>query len=301
MNKGTYKDITGQRFGRLVAIERIGMNDKGKSMWKLQCDCGNIIERPIDAITATHGVRSCGCLARELASKRMHKYNENNPPRGTHNLRHTRIYKIYIEMVGRCNNPNYTMYSDYGGRGIEVCSQWYDPNKTGKQRRREGNLEFQEFAKWSYEHGYYDQPKDTPHNDLLSIERKDPNGNYCPENCSWITMFEQAGNKRRTRRIYDGEEDLHVAEFERKYEPFTYPGMVNIRLRRGWNIDQIIHEAKNGERLKKSEDGYWRNIDTGEARLMRHYPQPDDMHHYDNEYWRTNHKEKKGDKNEQKD
>lgn len=295
------KDITGQRFGRLVAIERVGKAKNGKALWKCQCDCGNICIRQIDSLSHKKNNISCGCLARELASKRMYDYNNSNPFRGSHQLSHTRLYKAHKDMIERCYKEYSSHYDNYGGRGIKICKEWYDPNKTWAQRRKEGNLEFQEFAKWSYEHGYYDQPKDTPRNDLLSIERKDPNGDYCPENCSWITMYEQAANKRRTRRIYDGEEDLHVAEFERKYEPFTYPGMVQIRLRRGWNIDQIIHEAKNGERLKKSEDGYWRDVETGEARLMRHYPQPDDVYHYDNEYWRTNRKRKKGGKNEQED
>lgn len=62
---GKFKDLTGQRFGKLVAIERAA-NVSGRVAWKCQCDCGN--ERIIISKTLLNGnSKSCGCLRSENA------------------------------------------------------------------------------------------------------------------------------------------------------------------------------------------------------------------------------------------
>jgi len=106
-------------------------------------------------------------------------------------------------MRARCYNPKDPDYKLYGGRvdsrPIEICDEWRIPH-----------IGLYNFIDWSYEEGgFYDQPKDTPYGDLLSIERKDPNGDYCPENCIWIPMKEQAKNTRKTIQLtYCGETHL---------------------------------------------------------------------------------------------
>ncbi len=82
-------------------------------------------------------------------------------------------------MKRRCNNPNEKAYPDYGGRGIKVCDRW--------------NNSFAAFYEdmgprpdGSYPSGF---PK-------FTLDRKDPDGNYSPENCSWALSDEQARNKR---------------------------------------------------------------------------------------------------------
>ena len=82
-------------------------------------------------------------------------------------------------MRQRCNDKNCIGYVDYGGRGISVCDEW--------------NRDFKIFREWAITHEY---------NDNLSLERIDVNGNYCPENCKWITKIEQAINKRNTIRFF---------------------------------------------------------------------------------------------------
>lgn len=86
-----------------------------------------------------------------------------------------RLKNIYNCMRQRCNNPKNTAAFWYHDKGIRVCDEW------------ENN--FQEFVKWSFENGY---------NSILTIDRIDPDGNYCPENCRWITKSE---NCRRARKI----------------------------------------------------------------------------------------------------
>ncbi len=83
-----------------------------------------------------------------------------------HNLSKTRLYSIYYGMKQRCYNPNNQHYKWYGGKGITICNEWLDDN--GLQR----------FIEWSLNNGYEEN---------LSIDRVNPNGNYAPDNCRWVT------------------------------------------------------------------------------------------------------------------
>jgi hypothetical protein len=87
-----------------------------------------------------------------------------------------RLYRCWRSMRSRCYVKSETSYPFYGGRGITVCDEWRNS--------------YEAFRDWAHSTGY---------NDNLTIERNDPNGNYCPENCSWITKAEQSINRRTTR------------------------------------------------------------------------------------------------------
>ena len=95
-----------------------------------------------------------------------------------HGGRYTQLYSRYTDMKTRCFNPHYKRYADYGGRGVTVCDEWRNS--------------FTRFRDWAVSNGYEDG---------LSLERIDVNGDYCPENCTWITMAEQAKNKRNSVKV----------------------------------------------------------------------------------------------------
>jgi len=82
-----------------------------------------------------------------------------------------RLYRIWVNMKTRCFNPNATHFEHYGGKGIEVCSEW---------------LDFKVFYDWSIQNGYSDD---------LTIDRINPSGNYEPSNCRWVSYTEQNLNK----------------------------------------------------------------------------------------------------------
>lgn len=82
------------------------------------------------------------------------------------------------DMKNRCYNSENKHYKDYGGRGITVCDEWMD--------KKEGYANFQ---KWALENGWKES---------LSIDRIDVNGNYKPSNCRFVTLKENARNRRNT-------------------------------------------------------------------------------------------------------
>lgn len=247
-----FKDLTGMRFGRLVVLEYAGVNSANLSLWKCKCDCGN--ECIVLAKTLLRGTKnSCGCLHNEITGDTFR----------THGLRLHRLYRIHYDMCRRCYDPRRKNYKDYGGRGIRVCDEWYTPGV-------KGNPGFVAFYNWAYENGYYDQPKGTPYKKLLTIDRKNVNGNYEPKNCRWSTWKEQQNNRRNNFKIYDGEEVLTETQFGEKYN--VDPSFVNRHLKRGRTLDQIIYIAKTGDMVHTASDGYTRDKD-GFIRLIRRYDQ----------------------------
>lgn len=95
------------------------------------------------------------------------------------------LYKKWLSMRQRCNNPKSTYYKYYGGRGVRVCDEW--------SLRGKG---YKNFYAWAIQNGYKKG---------LTLDRVDVNGNYEPNNCRWVTMKEQSINKRNTYYVvYNG-------------------------------------------------------------------------------------------------
>lgn len=175
---GKFQDLTGQRFGRLVAVEYLG-----GSRWNCKCDCGNY--HTVVAYSLKSGnTKSCGCYNIEVAIK----------SNTTHGQRKTKLYGVWCAIKRRCYKANDKRYYVYGERGIRVCSEWLN--------------DYQTFCDWAMSNGYAYG---------LTIDRIDNNGNYEPNNCRWVTPQQQQRNKRNNHIIeYNGEKMLAV-EFAEKY------------------------------------------------------------------------------------
>lgn len=159
------KDLKGQRFGRLVALDFAGYDNNKKGMWRCKCDCGNEVVVRTNGLTSGN-TKSCGCLRKINNGKR------------THGMTRTRLGSIYIGMKQRCFNPKTEHYSCYGGRGITICDEWLG---------KDGACAFFEWAK---SNGYKEG---------LTIDRINVNGNYEPSNCRWVDMHVQALNRRQAK------------------------------------------------------------------------------------------------------
>lgn len=173
-----FRDLTGQRFGELVAIQRVA-NGKGRqTRWLCRCDCGN--ESVVFASNLVHGMtKSCGCTRIEKTAQKLATHRETN----------TRLYQIWYNMITRCYNENDPHYVHYGGRGITVCDEWRT---------------YETFRDWALSTGYAED---------LTIDRIDVNGSYNPTNCQWATRKQQANNKRTSRYIEFNGERHTVAEW----------------------------------------------------------------------------------------
>lgn len=179
---GNVINLIGQRFGRLIVVDRAENDRHNKAMWLCRCDCGK--DAVILGSSLNRGkTRSCGCLQKESASIQA-KRNE------THGMTGTRLYNIWLNMNARCFNKNHISYAYYGGRGIEVCDTWKDDAVA--------------FRDWAIANGYRDD---------LTIDRIDANGPYSPENCRWISQKEQANNRRNNRIVSYGGESHTISEW----------------------------------------------------------------------------------------
>lgn len=200
-----FKDLTGQKFNRLLVLYKTSKSKSGHYYWLCKCDCGKEKE-----ILGTHliqgNIKSCGCYNSELASKRA-KMKQKIPNK--------RLSHIWQSMKQRCYDENSISYKNYGKRGITICNEWLN-NPTN-------------FYDWAMANGYREN---------LTIDRIDVNGNYEPNNCRWVIWKKQCENKRNNVIIeYNGEKEC-VSYFIKKYNLNEFA--IYDRLRRGWSIKDAI-------------------------------------------------------------
>lgn len=187
----SFKDLTGQKFGKWTVIERIEnyKTPRGNTFtrWLCRCDCGSQPRGVLTNALTSGRSTSCGCSQKDSASEFCKTHFT------THNSSKTRLYKIWAGIKKRCTSPNAFNYKDYGGRGIEICSEW---------------LDFDCFKNWAVENGYKED---------LSIDRIDVDGNYTPENCRWVTCVVQANNRRNNTFYEVDGVVMTLADWARKY------------------------------------------------------------------------------------
>jgi len=206
-------DLTGRRFGRWTVIRFHKKQTPTHLLWWCQCDCGT--ERAVAAGGLGNGSStSCGCFRLEQKS--------------THGYTHRHVYKVWAEMLQRCNNPHHRYYGNYGGRGITVCERW---------------LFFENFIA---------DLGDPP--DGMMLERMDNDAGYNPENCKWATRTEQNRNRRFNRLITFNNETMCLAEWAEKLN--IRQGTLSTRLANGWSLEEALCQTVyRGSQSRKNFPG----------------------------------------------
>lgn len=189
--------------------------------WFCRCDCGT--ERAVDRGSIRAG-RSLGCI-------QCHPALGN---RRTHGQKRTRIYTIWSGMKGRCDNPHDAAYPRYGGRGIKVCDTWA--------------RSFEAFRDWAASSGYQAH---------LTIDRRDNNGGYEPENCRWLTRADQNRNCSRNRPIIFRGRKVLVCDLCKEVG-LPQDVLKNRILRYGWDVEKAVSTPVKPRRTFTVER---RNID----------------------------------------
>lgn len=204
----------GDTYGRLTVIKQVESNKFGQLQYLCRCSCVNKTEVIVTGNKLkSHHTQSCGCLMKEI-NLQLHT---------THNMVHTKFYAVWRIMLARCYNQNNVQYKNYGGRGIRVCDRW---------------KKFENFRDDMYNAYLEHQNKYGEKN--TSIDRIDVNGDYCPENCRWATLKEQANNKRNNKLITDSYGNTKTLS---QWADFLKIKTSNIitRLKLGWDVDKALY------------------------------------------------------------
>ena len=193
----------------------MGRSRGKKNLWLCKCDCGNEKVVAVDKLHSGN-TKSCGCLQREVHRK----------CRMTHGKSDTKLYLVWREMITRTENQNAERYGIYGGRGISICGEWHN--------------DFQLFYDWAIQNGYKEG---------LTIDRIDVNGNYEPDNCRWITPYEQSRNLRKNVRITYSGKTMILKDWAKEIGIDYHTLWQRIR-KIGWTVEEAF-ETPVGEQRKK--------------------------------------------------
>lgn len=143
-------------------------------------------------------------------------------------------YKLrsrWVKMLSRCEDKDYPLYKDYGGRGIKVCKEWHDFNK---------------FYEWCINNGIQSN---------LQIDRIDNDGDYKPSNCRIVTRSENANNKRNNTYVVAFGEKKTLSQWVKDKRCVVKKGTLQRRLRLGWDPEEALTaKPLSGRHYKPKKD-----------------------------------------------
>lgn len=220
---GVRIDLTGKRYGNLEVIKLVVDEPGKKKKWLCKCDCGNVCIVAGSNLRNGH-TKSCIECGHKVVAKKKTVHGETG----------TKLYLVWRAVLNRCENPKSKSYCDYGKRGIHLCEEWHNPKI---------------FFDWAHKSGYEDG---------LEIDRINVNGDYCPENCRWITKQENANNKRNNKVVEYAGEKKTLAEWARFYN-VNYKNLSR-NLKKGYTLIEAVNREKMGDRTHRGSKQWNKNL-----------------------------------------
>lgn len=211
-NRPTLIDLTGQRFGRLLVVERSAAAKKSSARWVCQCDCGGHTE-VYGYVLRADRAKSCGCNRPRLNGSPL---KHGMRCRGRTSTERT-LARCWSAMLDRCLNPKNSQFHNYGGRGISVCERW---------------LKLENFV-----------ADMSPRPPGLTLERIDNDGDYAPGNCRWATYKEQGQNRRTNVKATVWGETLTAAVIAERSG--LHKATIARRIHRGLSEADVIASPKH--------------------------------------------------------
>lgn len=196
---------------------------------KLLCRCALCgSEKLYPKYNIMHGaLTTCGCASRT-------RNGEGD----------TRLCKIWRGMLRRCGDAKDKSYKYYGGKGVTVCDEWKES--------------YEVFKTWAEANGYKDK---------LTLDRIDVSGDYCPANCRWVTLLEQANNRSNNRYVTYKDKRMTLSELSR-VSGINY-SKLSARIKKGQSVEEALenvdrrrtcsHSSIRGPKLYCVQ-GVWRSI-----------------------------------------
>lgn len=196
-------NLLGNRYTRWTVIGPY-FHKKNATYWRCRCDCGTISD--IETKNLRKGTsKSCGCLKVETA--------------GTHRVTHgesdkTKEYRTWVGIKDRCSTNRPKHFKTYKSRGITVCDRWLES-----------------YENFLQDMGRAPSPKH-------SIERKDNDKGYSPDNCIWGTPKQQANNTSRSKIIEFNGQTMTLKLWADRLD-MSYPALWK-RIHDGWSIKKTF-------------------------------------------------------------
>lgn len=181
---------------------------QGYIVYECVCKCGKPLKRTMKQLGVKSKYHSCDDCYKSRHTEAVTKHGDSR----------SRLYSVYTTMIQRCTNPNAHGYENYGGRGITVCNEW---------------MGYRRFKEWAMANGYKETERSK-----CTIDRIDPNGDYCPSNCRFVDMKSQQRNKRNNVSLtYKGE--THCLSEWAEIVGTKYITICK-RKQKGWTSEEVL-------------------------------------------------------------
>ena len=262
---GKFKDLTGQKFGRLTVIERVGISKNRSTMWRCKCDCGSFCVVSIRDLKSGN-TRSCGCLSRENSLKFKNltglRFGKLTVVERAENKGSQTCWRCKCDCGNVCVVAGGKLTSkhtkscgclhgqNHGLTGTKIYKTWSNIkrrcfNTKHKSYKNYGGRGITMFAEWIHDfQAFYDYVSKLPHFDEkgYTLDRIDNNGDYCPDNVRWATKKEQNRNKSTNVVVEYQGKLMTLAEASEKSN--VQSGTLRLRFKRGDTGERLFRPVK---------------------------------------------------------